>query len=237
MAHTRETMLIIGASRGIGAAVAAHLSQRDVELLTVSRSPASVGTWIEADMATSDGIARVIDAVGQRPLDALLYLGGVWEEGAFTDAYDFRASSDAETRFVLGVNLVAPIELTKALVPNLVRTANPRAVFMGSVTGLDNAASAEVANSASKFGLRGAAQAMRLALRGHGIAFTVVNPGNVATAEVEADIAEGRFAPQTPIALADVAAAVDCALAMSPASEITEINLGQRRPSEREPSR
>ena len=82
MAHTRETMLIIGASRGIGAAVAAHLAKRDVELLTVSRSPASVGTWIEADMATSDGIARVIDAVGQRPLDALLYLGGVWEEGA-----------------------------------------------------------------------------------------------------------------------------------------------------------
>lgn len=62
----------------------------------------------------------------------------------------------------------------------------------------------------------------------HGIAFTVINPGGVATAEVEADIAEGRTAPQTPIPLADVAAAVDCALAMSPASEIAEINLVQR---------
>lgn len=66
----------------------------------------------------------------------------------------------------------------------------------------------------------------------HGIASTVINLGGVATAEVEADIAEGRTAPQTPIPLADVAAAVaaavDCALAMSPASEIAEINLVQR---------
>ena len=225
----RETMLIIGASRGIGAAVASHLSPRDIELLTVSRSPAPIGKWIEADVSTPAGIARVVEAVGERTLDALLYLGGVWEEGAFTDAYDFRASSDAETRFVLGVNLVAPIELTKLLVPNLALSANPRAVFIGSLSGLDNAASAEVANTASKFGLRGAVQAMRLALSGQGIAFTVINPDNVATAEVEADIAEGRFVEQTPIPLADLTAAVDFALAMSPASEIAEINLAQRR--------
>jgi 3-oxoacyl-[acyl-carrier protein] reductase len=63
-----------------------------------------------------------------------------------------------------------------------------------------------------------------------GIGFTVVNPGNVATDEVMADIAESRFGAQVPIPLEGLGAAIDCALAMSPASTVAAINLEQRRP-------
>lgn len=230
MAQARERMLLIGGSRGLGAAAAQHLAARGTTLLCVSRTPSAVGQWIEADISTDAGVSAVVSAVGPAPLDALMFLGGVWEEGAFTDAYRFEASGDAENRFVLAVNLIAPIELTRRLAPALAKAANPRAVYIGALMGHDGGALPEVANTASKFGLIGAARAMRAALRGAGIGFTVLNPGNVATEEVIGDIQEGRFVDQTPIPMTDFLAALDCVLAMSAASEVAELNLAQRRP-------
>lgn len=69
----------------------------------------------------------------------------------------------------------------------------PKVIFIGSLSGLDNQASREVANTASKFGLRGAAQALQIELSNTGIGFTVINPGNVATPEVLNDIASNTF--------------------------------------------
>lgn len=225
-------MMIVGASRGIGGAMAERFELRVAQLSTVSRSPAPRGRWLPCDVSDPRQIAGLAQAFGDGPLDALLILGGTWEEGAFTDAYSFEASSAEETANVVAVNLVAPILLVQVLLPNLRRSDNPRVVVVGSLSALDNRASREVANSASKYGLRGAVQAMALALRPHRIGFTVVNPGNVATPEVIDDIEAGRFGEQVPIAMDDLAAAIDCALAMSPASTIAEINIEQRRPGD-----
>jgi NAD(P)-dependent dehydrogenase (short-subunit alcohol dehydrogenase family) len=223
-------ILLVGGSRGIGAAVALHLVSRGADLLSISRSPAQAGQWIAADVATEEGLDTIELAVGTGPLDAMLYLGGVWEEGAFTEAYAFSRSTGAETRRVLDVNLVAPIELMRRLAPVLARSPNPRALFIGSLSGIPGGASPEVANTASKFGLMGMAEALRLSLTGSGIAVTVINPGNVATDEVEAYIIEGRFTEQVPIPMSDLIAAIDLVLALSPAAEITRIDLAQRRP-------
>jgi 3-oxoacyl-[acyl-carrier protein] reductase len=226
-----DTIVLVGASRGIGAAAAAHLSPRTRRLIAVSRTPAPNGEWIQADMASDEGIAAVKSAVGDEPLQARLYLGGVWEAGAFTDTYRFQSSPARETRFVIDVNLVAPILLSQALAGNLAKAANPRIVLLGSASGKDNAASVEVANTASKFGLCGAAQSLAIALRPEGIGVTVINPDNIATAEVEDDIAAGRFGTQTPIPLADVMAALDFVLSASPACVAAEINLAQKFPT------
>ena len=158
----KKQILVVGASRGIGAAVAQHFSQKGEIVISVSRSQPSAGEWIQADISTEEGIKSVVDTIGEAQLDALLFMGGVWEEGAFTEQYRFLQSSDQETRYVIAVNTIAPIELTKQLTKNLIKSDNPRAVFIGSLSGLDNAASIEVANTASKFGLRGAAQALRI---------------------------------------------------------------------------
>ncbi len=225
-ASSPRTLVIVGGSRGIGAAACRHFAARGDRVIAVSRSPAVAGTWVQADVATDAGVAAVAGAAGDSTVDALLYLGGTWEEGAFTDAFRFAASRPAETRHVLAVNLAAPILLAQALAPALARSANPRIVLMGALSGRDNAASVEVANTASKFGLRGAAQALRLALPGTGV--TVINPGNVATPEVEADIAEGRFGAQVPIPMADLLAALDFVLGSSAATTVAEIDLVQR---------
>lgn len=223
-----RSIAVIGASRGIGAAVAHHFVRNGDRVVSVSRTQAVAGEWIQADISTPDGILSVADRLGNSSLDALLFMGGVWEDGAFTDNYDFMNSSDRETRYVIAVNTVAPIELTRQLANNLVKSGNPRAIFIGALSGLDHAATPEVANTAAKFGLRGAVQALRLALRDFHIGFTVINPGNVATEEVLADIEEGRFSQQVPIPLHDLISAIEWVLQLSWAADVSEINLQQK---------
>lgn len=225
-ASSFRTLVIVGGSRGIGAAACRHFTDCGDRVISVSRSPAVAGTWVQADVTTDAGVDAVAAAVGDSAVDALLYLGGTWEDGAFTDAFRFAASPPEETRRVLAVNLAAPILLAQALTSALARSANPRIVLMGALSGRDNAATVEVANTASKFGLRGAAQALRLALPGTGV--TVINPGNVATPEVEADIAEGRFGAQVPIPMADLLATFDFVLGASAATTVAEVDLVQR---------
>ncbi|MBE9136527.1 SDR family oxidoreductase [Nodosilinea sp. LEGE 07088] len=223
-----RTVVVIGASRGIGAAVTQHFVDQGHAVWSVSRTAAVAGTWIQADISTPEGIAAIAHALGNQPLDALLFMGGVWEAGAFTDAYDFLSSSDAETRFVLSVNTIAPIEITRSLASNLSHAANSRAIYIGALSGLDNCPSVEVANTASEFGLRGAVQALRLALGSQNIGFTVINSGNVATEEVMLDIAAGRFGPQTPIPMAAITSAIDWLLSLPASVDVQELNLQQR---------
>lgn len=225
-----STVVIAGASRGIGAAVARHLQPRVGRLIAVSRTPAAVGDWIEADLATDDGVAAVAAAVGESPVDALLYLGGTWERGAFTEDYHFLDSPAEEIRQVIAVNLVAPIQLTRRLALALSQAPNPRIVLIGSLSGRDGGATPEVANTASKFGLRGAADSLALSLRPLRIGVTVINPGNIATPEVEADIVDGRFGPQTPIPMTDLLATLDYVLSLSADTVPVEIDLAQKRP-------
>lgn len=222
-----EQMLIVGGSRGIGLAVAEHYHTKVKNLSCVSRTRSNYGRWIEADIATRAGIDRVGAAFENQALDALLFLGGTWEKNAFTADYDFASSSDDEIDQVIAVNLVAPIKLVKRLIFALQKAANPKVILIGSLSGLDHQASREVANSASKFGLRGAAQALQIELRKTEIGFTVINPGNVATPEVLNDIASETFSAQVPIPLSDLIAVIDCSLRLSPAAYLPEINLAQ----------
>lgn len=225
---TKRTILVIGASRGIGAAVAEYFVQRGDDVVCISRSQSTVGRWIQGDISTGAGINSVMGKIGNIPIDALLFMGGTWEQQAFTNRYHFIHSPDAETRYVIAVNTIAPIELTKQLIPNLRQSQNPRAVFIGALSGLGHCATIEVANTASKFGLRGAAQALRIALAPEKIGITVVNPGNIATPEVLDDIATGRFLAQVPIPLADIISAVAWILSLSAAVDIGEITMYQK---------
>lgn len=224
----KKTMLIVGASRGIGAEIAKHFSNSEYEVIGVSRSPAIECEWIKADISTPEGIQYLISQIGQMPIDALLFSGGVWEAHGFMEDFDFRKTSDLETRHIMSVNLLAPIEITKGIATNLSLVSNPRAIYLGALSGVEQRASSQVAYSASKFGLRGAIQALRLALKEERIGFTVINPGNIATEEVLMDIKEGRFKEQTPIPVPDIISTTEWILSLSHTVEVGEINLMQK---------
>ncbi|MBP0027371.1 SDR family oxidoreductase [Roseofilum sp. Guam] len=224
----KRKIVLVGASRGIGAAVVQHFAKKGDAIFSVSRSQPMAGQWIQADISTPEGIQSIVNSIGESTVDALLFMGGVWENGAFTQHYDFMTSPDEETRFVIAVNTIAPIELTKQLAKNLAKSDNPRAIFIGALSGLDHSPTIEVANTASKYGLRGAAQSLKLALRDYKIGITVLNPGNVATEEVIDDIKEGRVTEQVPISLADIISAIEWILSLSNTVDIGEINMYQK---------
>jgi 3-oxoacyl-[acyl-carrier protein] reductase len=218
-------VVVIGGSRGIGEAVARHLTATGERVWSISRTASSYGEWVRADVSTLEGVNAVAEAVGEEALDSLLYMGGTWEDHAFTSAYSFSSCSDEDITRVLNVNLLAPIRIVKALLPALRKSSNPKIIFMGALSGRDNFPSREVANSASKFGLRGVVHSLREELRPDRISVTVINPGNVGTPEVLADL-EVMGAPATDaIPLQDLLNIIDCVLSLSRQTCIREIDV------------
>ena len=217
-------IIVVGASRGVGAAVAEHILPRTKKLITVSRTT-SIADWIEADVSTKAGIVKISKAVGNSPLDALLYMGGTWESEAFTSNYSFEDCSDRDLENVITVNLLAPIRLVKSLLPALRQADNPKIIFMGALSGLDNFPAREVANTASKFGLRGAVHALREELRYDRIAVTIINPGNIGTPEVLEDLRQAGQPETNAIPLSDLLSVIDCVLSLSRSTCIKEIQI------------
>lgn len=220
------TVLLCGASSGIGLAVAAHLAPRCRRLITSSRRPAAHGEWVPADLRRVEQIERLAQHLEGEPLDALLFLGGTWEREAFSERYSFEECSPAEIGDVLAVNLAAPIHLIQRLLPNLRAAQAAKIVVIGAaLSGLDGQARPEVANGASKHGLRGMVQALRQTLKRQRIGISLIHPGWVATPEVLADLEAAGQDPERTIPLEDLIRVIDCALALSNRSNLTEVDL------------
>jgi short-subunit dehydrogenase len=176
--------LIYGASRGLGAALAAGLPGPGDHVWPVSRSqpkPAADGvvqTWIPADLSERGAGAAVAAALNGARIDVAIYNAGIWERAAFSRAYDVSRTDDDENERVLQVNLVSAVTSLNKLLPNLRQSSNAKVVLVGSINGLENTRFSEVAYSASKFGLRGVAHALREGWRKYKIGVTVLNPGS-----------------------------------------------------------
>jgi NADP-dependent 3-hydroxy acid dehydrogenase YdfG len=171
-----RTALITGASRGIGAAIAAALAPTHTLLLAGRPSPALQAvaerlgaTTLPLDLTDTDAIPAATAAIGE--LDVLVHNAGVFFPGPAAD------STVDHWRATLEVNVVGAVAITLALLPAL-RRAGGQVVFINSGTG--RKASATMASySASKFALRAFADSLRESeptLR-----VTTVYPGRVDT--------------------------------------------------------
>lgn len=174
--------LIIGASRGLGAAFAEGLPEAKDEMLVVSRSepvlevgPEVAYEWIRADATSATFADDVAAVVENRSIDVLIYNAGIWEEG------DFNSTSESEINAILTTNLTSCIHLVQRLWENVITSKLKTIVLVSSTCGLENEGSQKVAYVASKFGLRGVGHALRELLRGHGGKVSVISPGSIAS--------------------------------------------------------
>lgn len=224
----KKNIVVIGSSHGIGLELVNHLVKLGHNVYGVSRSRTDNGEWIKGDISTPKGIEEVCNAIAGQRIDILIFSVGVWEEKGFMPDFSFLATKDEETRNIMSINVVAPIEISKRLVKNLSMSNNPRAIYLGAMSGVEHLASDQVAYSASKFALRGAIQGFRKALSDENIGFTVINPGNVATEEVLSDIKNGFFKNQQPIPISDIVSSVDWLMSLSANVEVGDVNLSQK---------
>ncbi|MEV6421429.1 SDR family oxidoreductase [Streptomyces sp. NPDC051662] len=177
------THLITGAGSGIGAAVARRLHERGDDLILFARDAGRAGELASAfpgagtlvgDLANPD---RLSWALAQQSLpdrlDSLLHIAGVVDLAAVGDL------TPKTWHHQLNVNLVAPAELTRHLLPQL-RVSHGQVIFVNSGAGLS--AHAEWgAYAASKHGLKALADALREEERASGLRVTSVYPGRTAS--------------------------------------------------------
>jgi len=177
------THLITGAGSGIGAAVARELQQRGDELVLVARSEPRAhelrreydgARVVVAALAEPAELERALAAASLPPrLDSLLHIAGAVELNPVADL------PLEQIREQLDVNLVAPMVLTRACLPSL-RAAHGLVLVVNSSAGL-TASAAWSAYSASKFGVRAFADALRAEEQEHGVRVTTVFPSRTAT--------------------------------------------------------
>lgn len=227
-------LLILGASRGLGAAFNLGLPEPGDRVWLVSRTPPALAeadgvrrTWIQADLAAPEAAAAIAQAVAGERLDAVIYNAGIWEASAFGRGYEFERVPPEENARIIAVNLTAAVHCLQKLLPHLRRSENPKLILISSISGVENNPGHEVAYNASKFGLRGAAQALRTHLRAAGVGVTVINPGTIATQEPPtlsaAAVAEKYQGREIP--LPDLVALVKCVLSLSRATVVKEIDV------------
>ncbi len=183
----RGTVVITGASTGIGRACALRLAALGFDVFAGVRRPedgealsaAGAGrvTPLSLDVTSAEGIAaaaaQVRAAVGASGVAGLVNNAGI----TVTAPLEFVPLD--EFRRQLEVNLVGQLAVTQAFLEPL-RAARGRIVNMGSIGG--RAAVPFVGPySASKFALEGLTDALRQELRPWGIEVAIVEPGSIAT--------------------------------------------------------
>lgn len=229
-------MIIFGASRGLGAAFATGLPASGDTVWLVSRNQPeflSKATndvayqWIQADLTQSEAAKKISNAVGDKPLDLLLYNAGIWESTAFSDEYDFATLDPAENQRVVAVNLTAAIECVQALLPNVRQAKNSKIIVIGSTSALPNIGAPEIAYTASKFGILGMVHALREITRPDGIAVTCINPGLIATEIKLEDETEKLkdYAGEYGLPVGDLVKVVQMVMSLSQFSCVKEINI------------
>jgi short-subunit dehydrogenase len=159
---TRYRAVLTGASGGIGRAIAAALAPRCDELLLVGRHAARL-----ADAAAAAGpVARVLvadlesssgrDAIAATSANPNLLINNA---GA-TDFAWLADQTDAALARIVQTNVLAPMQLTRRLLPLLERQPEAWIVNVGSIFGYLGYPG-HAAYSASKFALRGFGEALR----------------------------------------------------------------------------
>ncbi len=187
-----RAVLVTGASRGIGHAVARAFAargdrvavhwgtSRDRAEQVLAELPGEGHTLVQADMTDAGAVAAMVDRAAEDlgGLDVLVNNAGVFT--AHPPLETSYAEWQAAWSHTLAVNLVGAANATFRAVPHLI-AAGGGAVVNVSSRGAFRGEPNNPAYGASKAGLNAFAQSMALALAPHGISVTCVAPGFVET--------------------------------------------------------
>lgn len=178
-----QRIAITGATGGLGMALASLLDSQNNELVLVGRDEIALRALNEslgakhqilvADLASSSDLDELVGQLLKLKVDVLINNAGLNEFGEFTDL----APSMIEQMF--NVNVITPMKLTQALLPNLVRD-KATVLNIGSVFGYIGFPF-YTTYSATKFALRGFSEALYREYKDQGLNVLFVAPRAIAT--------------------------------------------------------
>ena len=171
-----RTALVTGASGGLGQAIARALAGAGAQLVLSGRRgdvleglASELGAQVApADLSDPDAVRSL--AAAHADVDILVANAGLPASGRLA------SFSEEQIDRALDVNLRAPMVLAHALAPAMAARRSGHIVFMSSLAGKTAAAGTSV-YSATKFGLRGFAGALRAELHGSGVGVSAIFPG------------------------------------------------------------
>lgn len=226
MRDITRTVLVTGARSGIGRAVAERLLAQGHKVIGTSRDCRRMidadprVACLELDLAKPADIPPLAKQL-QRDfpaLDTVVFAAGYGQFGGLE-----QFSFDQIER-LMTVNFTAQALLTRALLPKLKQMPRANLVYIGSEAALKGSRNGSI-YCASKFALRGFAQALRDECGKSPVRVSLVNPGMVDTAFFDSlSFAPGKQ-PGQALTADDVAAAVAYILEAGPHCVIDEINL------------
>jgi short-subunit dehydrogenase len=189
-----KTVLLTGATGGLGRAIAAALAARGASLVLSSRKAAELEALASAlpgehrvavsDLAEPGAALTLLAEAGE--IDVLVANAALPASGAL-DSF-----SQTEVERALRVNFESPVLMAHALAPQMQNRGSGHVVMIGSLSGVAPTARQSLYNG-TKFGLRGFTLALREDLRGTGVGASIVEPGFVREAGMFAD--SGAKAP------------------------------------------
>ena len=211
-ADSKGTVLITGANRGIGLALAQNFSAAGFTVIGTARKPeqatelketgASVEQLDVTDQASVDAMAQ---RLGETPIDILINNTGI-KGGETRDM----ASLDVESmEWVLNVNTLGPVRVMKALFPNVQSGDRKMVVNISSMMGSieQNTWGCCAGYRASKSALNSINKTFAQDFGKEGVSFVVMHPGYVQT---DMNEGKGNITPnQSAVGLMNVITGLD----------------------------
>jgi short-subunit dehydrogenase len=184
MNFANKTYWLVGASEGLGLALAIGLSRRGANLILSGRDAArlqaalaslpgpGVGRAVVVDVADAASVVRAAKQAGS--VDGLVWLAAVYTPVA-AQAWDAAAVSA-----MCDVNLTGCARVLGQVVPGMVARGQGHIVITGSLAGFRGLPGA-VGYAASKAGTMVMAESLHADLRGTGVRVQLANPGFIRT--------------------------------------------------------
>jgi short-subunit dehydrogenase len=181
----QKRIFITGASRGIGAAIAAYLADRGCRVVGTTRDVSKLGsdapkhqniTLLSMDVTDPASIERAVKQAREEmgDIDVLINNAGISHMGPFEEM------PAEQGRAIFETNFFGLIEITKMVVP-MMREAGGGLVLNVSSLGGRVGVPFQSYYVASKFALEGWSEAARMELKTQGIDLVIVEPGDIKT--------------------------------------------------------
>ncbi|MDL2403646.1 SDR family oxidoreductase [Rhizobium mayense] len=196
-----ETVLVAGASRGIGLELVRQYAEMGYRVIAGCRNPATAGALTSLksngniaihglDTSSDESVARFSTNVGDQPIDIAIVSAGV----AGGDRQSFGAIDFIDLAATLNINTAGPLRLAQALASNLSKAQQGKLVAITSEMGSieQTSSSFMMAYRISKAALNEAWKCVAVEMREADVTAMVIHPGWVAT-----DMG-GREAPVSP---------------------------------------